>query len=131
MQNCLSKNAFYQLCRYGVGGGIGAGIDFGLFAVIMALTPLNYLLANAISFATGTIVAYYIQKKWTFQCQSNRNIFVFGKFVSAVIITFLLNNLILITCVSFLQLDPIKSKIIQIIISFFWGYTINKKFVFK
>ncbi len=131
MQNCLSKNSFYQLCKYCVAGGVGAFIDFGLFAAIIALTLLNYLLANVISFATGTIVVYYIQKNWTFQYQSNRNVFVFGKFVSVVIITFILNNLILIICVSFLQMGPIVSKIIQIIISFFWGYTINKKFVFN
>lgn len=128
---CFSGNAFYQLCKYGIAGGIGAGIDIGLYSIIITFTSLNYLLANAISFSIGTIIVYLLQKNWTFQYQEDKNIYLFSKFLVVVAITYLFNNLILIICIELLHINPILSKIIQVFISFLWGYTINKTFVFK
>jgi putative flippase GtrA len=127
----VSVNALRQLCKYGIVGGIGACIDFGLYSFIISFSSLNYLLSNAISFSLGTLIVYYLQKNWTFQYQSENNAVLFSKFISVVIITFIFNNLILILCVEFLQMDPIVAKVVQIVMSFIWGYTINKKFVFK
>jgi len=131
MLNCSAKNALRKICKYGIVGGVGAAIDFGLFATIINFTQLPYLLVNIISFSTGTIVVYYLQKNWTFQYQNATNWGVFGKFALVVVITFFLNNAILIVCINILLLNPILSKIIQILLSFFWGFTINSKFVFR
>ena len=131
MIKCPSCNTFYQLCKYGAVGGIGAVLDMGLYTIIITLTSLNYLFANAISFSIGTIVVYILQKNWTFQCQDDKNVLLFSKFIGVVLITYLLNNLILIICVELLDFNLILSKIIQILISFIWGYSINKTFVFK
>jgi putative flippase GtrA len=131
MTNILSRGNIFQLIKYGISGGIGAVIDFSLYTLIITTTQLNYLIANIISFSLGTIVVYYFQKNWTFQYQKKLQDYVITKFISVVIITFILNNIILIICVNFLLINPISSKIIQIIISFFWGYSINKLFVFK
>lgn len=127
----ISKNALCQLCKYGIAGGIGACIDFGLYSLLISITTFNYLLANAISFSIGTLAVYYLQKNWTFQYQSEKKIILFTKFFSIVILTYIFNNLILILCVEFLHMDPIIAKVVQIVLSFIWGYTINKKFVFK
>jgi len=126
-----SGNDLYQFCKYGIAGGIGAGLDLGLYALIVTFSPLNYLLANAISFSLGTLAVYFLQKDWTFQYQKDKNVLLFTKYISVVAITYLLNNVILIMCIELLHLTPISSKVIQILISFFWGYTISKKFVFK
>jgi len=127
----ISKNALHQLCKYGIAGGIGACIDFGLYSIFISYSSLNYLLANAISFSIGTLAVYYLQKNWTFHYQSEKNATLFTKFLFVVIVTYIFNNLILIICVEFLHINPIIAKMIQILISFIWGYTINKKFVFK
>lgn len=127
----VSINTLRQLCKYGIVGGIGACIDFGLYSFIISFSSLNYLLTNAISFSLGTLIVYYLQKNWTFQYQSENNAVLFSKFISVVIITFIFNNFILILCVEFLQMDPIVAKVVQIFMSFIWGYTINKKYVFK
>jgi putative flippase GtrA len=131
MTNILSKGNIFQLIKYGISGGVGAVIDFSLYTLIITTTQLNFLIANFISFSLGTIVVYYFQKNWTFQYNKKPQDYVITKFISVVIITFILNNIILIICVNFLLINPISSKIIQIIISFFWGYSINKIFVFK
>ena len=131
MLKCPSGNALYQFCKYGISGGIGAGIDLGLYTLIITFSSLNYLLANAISFSLGTLVVYFLQKDWTFQYQDNKNVLLFTKYISFVAIIYLINNVILIICIELLHLTPILSKAIQILISFFLGYTISKKFVFK
>lgn len=120
-----------QLCKYGIVGGIGAGIDLGLYILIITFSPMSYLIANTISFSLGTLVVYFLQKNWTFQYKKNENIHLFTKYISFVVITYFLNNTILIICIELLHLDPILSKVIQILISFFWGFIISKKFVFR
>lgn len=131
MLKCPSGNDLYQFCKYGIAGGIGSGLDLGLYALIVTFSPLNYLLANAISFSVGTLAVYFLQKDWTFQYQKDKNVLLFTKYISVVAITYLLNNVILIMCIELLHIPSISSKVIQILISFFWGYTISKKFVFK
>lgn len=131
MLKFLSNNDFYQICKYCIAVGIGTGIDLGLFSLFITIIPLNYLLANAISFSLGTLVVYYIQKNWTFHYNGTKNVFIFGKYILGVGIYFLLTNLILIICISFILLNPIVSKIIQISITFVLGYIINKKFIFN
>jgi putative flippase GtrA len=131
MLRCPSRNDLYQFCKYGIAGGVGAFIDFGLYAAIITFSSTNYLLANAISFSLGTLVVYFLQKDWTFRYKSNKNAFLFSKYLSFVAITYLFNNIILIICIELLHITPILSKVIQILISFVWGYTINKKFIFK
>jgi putative flippase GtrA len=124
------KNTIRQVCRYGISGGTGACIDFGLYSLIISFTSLNYLLANAISFSLGTLAVYYLQKNWTFHYQSEKSAIVFTKFLAVVLVTYILNNLILIICVEFLHMNPLIAKAVQIGLSFIWGYTSNKKFVF-
>jgi len=125
-------NSVTRLIKYGISGGIGAIIDFALFSTLISLTSLNYLYANALSFSIGTLVVYYLQKNWTFERQSSdKSTFVFVKFICVVIFTYIFNNIILIICVELLYISPINAKIIQIVLSFIWGYSINKAFVFK
>jgi putative flippase GtrA len=131
MHMCLRNKTIHEFCKYGLVGGIGALIDFGLYTILVIHTSLYYILANAISFSIGTLVVYYLQKVWTFQYQSDKDAYLFTRFASVVMVTYLLNNVILVICIEFLLISSILSKIIQIIISFGWGYTMNKIFVFK
>lgn len=83
------------------------------------------------SFSCGTLFTYYLQKNWTFQFKNQKNINVFPRFILAVICTYFLNTLILFIFVDIIHLSPYISKIIQILISTIWGYSINSIYVFK
>jgi putative flippase GtrA len=126
----FNYDELYQLFKYYVAVGIGTALDFGAFTLMLRVTPLNYLLANAISFSLGTVVVYYIQKNWTFRCPNGKTAFVFGKYIFAVGVYYILTNLILMICISYFLMNPVLSKLIQICLTFFLGYIINKKFVF-
>lgn len=130
MMKFFNHKEIHQILKYYVTVGIGTALDLGSFTLILTLSPLNYLLANAFSFSLGTVVVYYLQKNWTFRCQNAKTGFIFGKYIFAVGVYYLLTNAILVICISFFHLNPVLSKLIQISLTFFLGYIINKKFVF-
>ena len=60
-----------QVLRFVATGGFSAIVDYGIYtglhALGLALDP-----AKAISFDAGTLTAYLINRRWTFQAQASR-----------------------------------------------------------
>ncbi|MDO5535412.1 MAG: GtrA family protein [Propionibacteriaceae bacterium] len=60
-----------QLFRFVATGGLSAVVDYGLLVLGMAL-GLGHTLAKAISWVFGTLTAYAINSRWTFQSDGSR-----------------------------------------------------------
>jgi len=60
-----------QVLRFVATGGFSAIVDYGIYTGLhtlgLALDP-----AKAISFVAGTLTAYLINRRWTFQAQASR-----------------------------------------------------------
>lgn len=72
-----------QLVRFVLTGGLSAVVDYGLLVALMSL-GLEHTPAKAISWVFGTITAYLINSRWTFQSDGNR------RTLAAVLVLYLL-----------------------------------------
>lgn len=82
---------FSQLRRFLVSGALAAGVDIGIY--ILLLDSLGVFYAKAVSFTAATITTYVLNKYWTFEKveHSNKTILLYITFYS---VSIYLNSLI-------------------------------------
>lgn len=65
-----------QAFRFIISGGISAIFDLGLTAILQLGFGLSAGMSRSFGFVLGTIVAYLINRRWTFQAEPSKRRFV-------------------------------------------------------
>lgn len=65
-----------HLYKFVIAGGISAVVDYGLTMIIQHALGQSYPLAKAIGFIFGTITAYVINRRWTFEAEPSAKKFL-------------------------------------------------------
>ena len=65
-----------QMWRFLVTGVLSAGVDFGLYVLLYLGCGVPLDVAKACSFIAGTLTAYLINRRWTFQSSAHTGRFV-------------------------------------------------------
>ncbi|BBY23905.1 GtrA family protein [Mycobacterium stomatepiae] len=65
-----------QITRFVVTGGFSAVVDFGLYMLLWKVLGVQVDVSKATSFVVGTLTAYLINRRWTFQAEPSTARFI-------------------------------------------------------
>ena len=121
-----------ELKRFVVSGISAVIVDFLIYSLLINL-GLYLSLSKAISFSSGTIYSYFINKKWTFKAVGGFKTFI--KFIVVYFISLNINisvNNVIINFVSEQNFKSIFSAfIVSTLLSAIFNFLMIKTYVFK
>lgn len=118
-----------QLVLYAVCGGTGVLTDLVLFTVLVHY-GVNYQVANAAGYATGTLASFILNRHFTFQVYDKalrRLVLFFG----TALIGYLVSSALLWILVSVQGYPPLPSKIATLVVVLALQFTLNRAITFR
>jgi len=62
----INNEKLKHILRFSCVGGLNTIIDFGMFSLLNSLFGVNYVISQIISYSSGTLNSYTLNKFWTF-----------------------------------------------------------------
>jgi putative flippase GtrA len=128
----ISDKKSIQIPRFILVGGLTASLDFIFLFVLTEFMNVNYLVAAAIGFVTGSSVNYVLSIQWVFARGKYHNYAVeFGIFTFFTVLGLLLNQVTMYVCTSIFAWLYLYSKSLSVILVTLFNFVAKKYLVFK
>ena len=137
ISSCLSLlKTLYDKYReqfwYLVVGGLTTLVDFAVYYLLSAVTPLHYLVIYWIAWAAAVLFAFFPNRSLVFRSQGKDGILrQFGEFVSSRIATFLIGEGLMFLLVDICHLSDKWMKLAVSVLIVVLNYIFSKLFVFR
>ena len=120
-----------RLIRFTLIGGINTAVDYGVFFLLHTLLSVGSLIAQVISFSSGVICSYFLNRHFTFKAQNKMTTSEVIKFVILNLIAMGSSVLVVWICETYLGISPYIAKLASMLVSFTINYIGNRFFIFK
>ena len=121
-----------RVIRYASVGGAVAFLDLVFFFIFAYLGNFPYLWVNFIGFVLGTMANYFLSIRFVFKRRpgyTTRKELVRVYIISVVGLT--VSQISIYIFISILSVPMILSKVMTLVINFFWNYLARARFVFN
>lgn len=121
-----------ELFRVFVVSLVALTVDTSILTLATELLSIHYLISALIGFLAGLITNYLLSVSWAFQARTvtdQRKEFLLFCLVG--IIGLILNQLLLWTLTDLAHLHYLTSKVISVVLVFFWNYGARKTLLFS
>lgn len=114
-----------KLIKFGVVGGSGLVVDFGLTFFFKERVGINKYIANALGFTLAATTNFYFNKRWTFEDTSRDVLDQYSLFFAIALVGLGLNQLVLYALHHYVKTHFYVAKLIATALVVFWNFTMN------
>jgi putative flippase GtrA len=120
-----------EVWRYALVSVVALAVDYGTFALTLAVSPTRYLIGNVLGFITGVTAAYIGSVLWVFSEHRYRNRTVeFVLFAAAGLGGLAVGSAVLAAGVAWMKFDPRVAKILAVSASFVFNFGVRRMLLF-
>ena len=120
-----------QFIKFTLVGTTNSAIDFSVYLILTRFFSVHLILANFCSFSIAVTWSFFINKKWTFRNTHGDHAKQYIKFFITNTIGIIIQTLILSVFVYVFKVHDVLGKLIAIVITSFWNFSISKIWTFR
>jgi len=118
--------------RYNVVALLATTTDFSLFIIFTDIFQIWYVASTFVSAIIGGIMAFFLERNWTFVSKDGKLSSQAIKYLIVWIISILLNTMGLYLIVEYINIDQVISKVIvSVIVGIGFNFLMHNFFVFN
>ena len=127
----MKKELIWKFLKFGVVGGSGVFVDFGVTWLLKERLKLNAYLANSAGFTCAVISNFVLNRIWTFENHDPHVAMQFGKFSAIAAVGLGMNNGIIYLLTERFKTNFYVAKLIATGVVMIWNFWANITFTFK
>ena len=127
----MENELIWKFLKFGVVGGSGVFVDFGITWLLKEKLRLNAYVSNSMGFICAVISNFVLNRIWTFESHDPDVAVQFGKFGAIAAVGLAMNNGIIYVLTKRFKANFYVAKLIATGVVTLWNFWANITFTFK